>query len=859
MIRHPELNVNQERKEKLMKRIKWGTVFGVLLILIMVGSAVAINSYLAAFRAQYAGTTGSVLDTCNLCHPGGNTGSLNSYATAYAGAGYVYTAIENLDSDGDGFTNIVEINARTFPGDPTSFPAGDTTPPTVTAFVIPATSSSLTVPITTFTATDTVGVTGYIVTETATAPLAGAAGWTATPPANYTSATAGSKTLFAWAKDAAGNVSTSLSASVVITLADTTPPTVTAFVIPATSATLIVPITTFTATDTVGVTGYLVTETATAPAPGAAGWTVTPPANYTFTTAGSKTLFAWAKDAAGNVSTSLSASVVITLADATPPTVTGFAIPATSATLTVPITTFTATDAVGVTGYLVTETATAPLAGAAGWTAAPPANYVFATAGTKTLYAWAKDAAGNVSTSLSASVVITLSLVAPTNVAPANGSTVALTPTLQISVVFPDPTGGTHQSTNWQIATDVSFAASSIVFSDMADASHLTSLIVPPGILSASRNYLWRASTVNSAAQTSPYSAPTSFTTQAVTMDAATGTVPDAQTVKSNGVQVTDLGALTPAQLAAAGNISPQLVSGPNSVPLVNAGPGTDTTRPSMMIVKTNGGTSQDVLGIVTPAGSIIESLSTTTTSDGAFGGAPIPPSINFPYGVVSFRISGVTPGASLAVTIYTPTDLPAGAIWNKFSPSRGWLKIDAAGIHDSTGALLNANATFTVVGGRGVLTILDNGIADFSTEVVGGKAIILDPGGPGIASTIGPSAGDGGNSGCFIATAAFGSAMNPYVNVLKKFRDTYLMTHAAGRLFVKTYYRISPPIAETIAAHPWLKYAVRVMLLPFIGFSLLALQVNLAAAIIMALLLLAVIGFIGRKIYIYKRRLLIS
>lgn len=174
------------------------------------------------------------------------------------------------------------------------------------------------------------------------------------------------------------------------------------------------------------------------------------------------------------------------------------------------------------------------------------------------------------------------------------------------------------------------------------------------------------------------------------------------------------------------------------------------------------------------------------------------------------------------------------------------------------TGALLNTNATFTVVGDRGVLTILDDGIADFSTEVVGGKAIILDPGGSGRTRDrvdYRTSFGDGGNSGCFIATAAFGSAMNPYVNVLKKFRDTYLMTHAAGRLFVKTYYRLSPPIAKTIAANPWLKYIVRIMLLPLIGFSLLALQVNLAAAVIAAVLFLVTIGFAGRKIYRYRRR----
>ena len=97
----------------------------------------------------------------------------------------------------------------------------DTTPPTVTVFTIPSTSGSLTVPISAFAATDNVGVTGYLVTQTSTKPLSGASGWRSTPPASYTFSTAGAKTLFAWAKDAAGNVSASKSATVTITLTGT--------------------------------------------------------------------------------------------------------------------------------------------------------------------------------------------------------------------------------------------------------------------------------------------------------------------------------------------------------------------------------------------------------------------------------------------------------------------------------------------------------------------------------------------------------------------------------------------------------------------------------------------------------------
>ncbi|WP_173202481.1 DUF4082 domain-containing protein, partial [Geobacter sp. SVR] len=219
---------------------------------------------------------------------------------------------------------------------------------------------------------------------------------------------AGSKTLYAWAKDAAGNVSAARSAAVTITLSDTTPPVVTAFTVPSSASSLTVAITSFTATDNTAVTGYLVTETSAAPSPTASGWSATAPASYTCASAGSKTLYAWARDAAGNVSAARSAAVTITLADTTLPVVTAFTIPSSASSLTVAITSFTATDNIAVTGFLVTETSTAPSPTATGWSATAPASYTVASAGSKTLYAWAKDAAGNVSAAKSATVTITI-------------------------------------------------------------------------------------------------------------------------------------------------------------------------------------------------------------------------------------------------------------------------------------------------------------------------------------------------------------------------------------------------------------------------------------------------------------------
>jgi len=158
----------------------------------------------------------------------------------------------------------------------------DVVAPTITAFTIPSTSTSLTVSVTEFTATDDTAVTGYMLTESSSAPASGDSGWEASAQSSYTFATEGTKTLYAWAKDAAGNVSTSLNDSVIITLPDITDPTVTAFTIPETATSLVVSISTFTATDDTAVTGYMVTESSSAPASGDSGWEASAQSSYTF-------------------------------------------------------------------------------------------------------------------------------------------------------------------------------------------------------------------------------------------------------------------------------------------------------------------------------------------------------------------------------------------------------------------------------------------------------------------------------------------------------------------------------------------------------------------------------------------------
>ena len=92
------------------------------------------------------------------------------------------------------------------------------TPPTVDSFIIPSTSSALSFPVSAFTASDNNAVTGYLITDTATAPDAADSRWLPSAPDRASVSSPGSQTAYAWAKDAAGNVSTAATATITVTL-----------------------------------------------------------------------------------------------------------------------------------------------------------------------------------------------------------------------------------------------------------------------------------------------------------------------------------------------------------------------------------------------------------------------------------------------------------------------------------------------------------------------------------------------------------------------------------------------------------------------------------------------------------------
>jgi hypothetical protein len=117
------------------------TLVTALYISFLMGSLFAANSDMSSARAKYPQIVNTKLNSCTLCHT--NAPAVNSYGRAYDTAGRnnaAYGAIESQDSDSDGYSNLTEITAGTFPGDATDRPSQATTTTTTTT---PSTTTTL--------------------------------------------------------------------------------------------------------------------------------------------------------------------------------------------------------------------------------------------------------------------------------------------------------------------------------------------------------------------------------------------------------------------------------------------------------------------------------------------------------------------------------------------------------------------------------------------------------------------------------------------------------------------------------------------------------------------------------------------
>jgi prepilin-type N-terminal cleavage/methylation domain-containing protein len=123
---------------------------------------------------------------------------------------------------------------------------------------------------------------------------------------------------------------------------------------------------------------------------------------------------------------------------------------------------------------------------------------------------------------------------------------------------------------------------------------------------------------------------------------------------------------------------------------------------------------------------------------------------------------------------------------------------------------------------GGGTLTFA-NRVAPRNNKNQGGAAPSAPP----------PSAPSYG-SGCFIATAAYGDPGHPMVQILRDFRDRYLLGWSGGRWFVKKYYMHGPAAADLIRNRPLATWTVRGLLAPVVALAFLLVHAPLAIPLLL-------------------------
>ncbi len=182
----------------------------------------------------------------------------------------------------------------------------------------------------------------------------------------------------------------------------------------------------------------------------------------------------------------------------------------------------------------------------------------------------------------------------------------------------------------------------------------------------------------------------------------------------------------------------------------------------------------------------------------------------NKPPIIVAITGTISTNGPTTTLTFTASASDPNGVIV-KFE----W-DFDGNGTIDATTTTAPALYTYDTAGTYSPsVTVTDNqgGTAKAMTTVSVTDPVTT-PGTSTGASSPAPSSGGGG---CFIATAAYGSYLEPEVMVLRGFRDTVLMVNPVGQAFVSFYYKHSPPVAAIIARHESLRLAARLALTPVV------------------------------------------
>ncbi len=266
-----------------------------------------------------------------------------------------------------------------------------------------------------------------------------------------------------------------------------------------------------------------------------------------------------------------------------------------------------------------------------------------------------------------------------------------------------------------------------------------------------------------------------------------------------------------------------------------------------------------------------------------AFGGF-LPSPVSVPTTtdpIISFQLPDLSPPLSLipatpVLLQVLPGNTQLGVVWSAVSGATGYkvhYGVISAGEHAidvgnvasyAISGLTNGQAYKVAVSSYGrpiyylAVTALD-GVnfteSAFSSEVSATLPSLLESGLSNIVTERPDSLAPypvlpDKKSGCFIATAAYGSPSAPEVLVLRSLRDRYLLSSTAGRRFVAWYYRNGPVAAAFVNGHPVLKPAIRIALLPVVAAAaLLTAEAPYPALCLFGIAAVIVLALVRRKV----------